>query len=115
MPRSAVFRDAGGSVCSDREHLAEASDRLKQKKPPDLDLEDRLKDLDRERSALRKIRDEVQKVDNLAFLTGELERPVNLLWSLDEVIIALQKIRERLRRMAQQEGGPPRNPRKPRP
>jgi hypothetical protein len=40
----------------------------------------------------------------------EPEKPVNLLWSLDEIIIALQRLRERLRRMAQQDG-PPRKPR----
>ena len=41
------------------------------------------------------------------------ETPVNLLWSIDEVIIALQQLRERLRRMVQQDG-PPRKPRKTR-
>ena len=66
------YRNVETEIASIEKLVAEnkkASDRLKQKKPPDLDLEDRLKDLDRERSALRKIRDEVQKVDNLAFLT----------------------------------------------
>ncbi len=41
----------------------------------------------------------------------EPEKPLNLLWALDEVVIALQQIRERLRRMAQQDG-PPHKPRK---
>jgi len=35
--------------------------------------------------------------------------PVNLLWEVDTIIIALQKLRERIRRMAQQDG-PPRKP-----
>ena len=41
------------------------------------------------------------------------ESPSTCLWALDEIIIALQQIRERLRRMAQQDG-PPRKPRKTR-
>jgi len=48
-------------------------------------------------------------------MPDEPEKPINLLWSLEEVIIALQRIRERLRRMAQQDGTPPRKPRKPHP
>ena len=44
----------------------------------------------------------------------EPEKAINLLWALDEVIIALQQIRERLRRMAQADG-PPRKPGKTRP
>ena len=44
----------------------------------------------------------------------EPEKAINLLWADDEIIIALQQLRERLRRMAQQDG-PPRKPRKPRP
>ena len=45
----------------------------------------------------------------------EPEKPINLLWTVDEIIIALQKLRERLRRMAQQDGTLPPQPRKPRP
>jgi hypothetical protein len=41
------------------------------------------------------------------------EKVVNLLWSIDEIIIALQQLRERVRRMAQADG-PRRKPsRKP--
>ena len=47
-------------------------------------------------------------------MTDQPEKPINLLWSWDEAIIALQRIRERLRRMAQQDGPPPSKPRKPR-
>jgi hypothetical protein len=47
-------------------------------------------------------------------MPNEPEKPINLLWALDEVVIALQQIRERLRRMAQQDG-PPHKPRKTRP
>ena len=41
------------------------------------------------------------------------EKVINLLWGIDEIIIALQQLRERLRRMAQADG-PPSKPRKPR-
>jgi hypothetical protein len=44
-------------------------------------------------------------------MTDEPEKAVNLLWTIDEIIIALQKLRERIRRMAQQDG-PPSKPRK---
>ncbi len=44
---------------------------------------------------------------------SEPEKAVNLLWRVDEIIIALQQLRERLRRMAQQDG-PPHKPRKTR-
>ena len=40
-------------------------------------------------------------------MTDEPDRPVNLLWEVDTIIIALQKLRERIRRMAQQDGPPP--------
>jgi len=43
----------------------------------------------------------------------EPEKAVNLLWRVDEIIIALQQLRERLRRMAQQDG-PPHKPGKTR-
>jgi len=43
-------------------------------------------------------------------MSEEPEKPINLLWSVDEVMIALQRIRERLRRMAQQDGPPPKPP-----
>jgi hypothetical protein len=33
----------------------------------------------------------------------EPERATNLLWSIDEIIIALQKLRERVKRLAEQE------------
>jgi DEAD/DEAH box helicase domain-containing protein len=46
-----------------------AANKLKKKVPPDLDMEDRLKDLTREKMALRTIRDDVKKTDNLGFLT----------------------------------------------
>jgi metal-dependent amidase/aminoacylase/carboxypeptidase family protein len=36
----------------------------------------------------------------------EPEKAINLLWAVDEIIIALQQLRERLRRMAQQDGPP---------
>ena len=39
----------------------------------------------------------------------EPEKAINLLWAVDEIIIALQQLRERLRRMAAQDG-PPRKP-----
>ena len=41
----------------------------------------------------------------------EPEKAINLLWAVDEIIIALQQLRERLRRIAERDG-PPRNPRK---
>jgi metal-dependent amidase/aminoacylase/carboxypeptidase family protein len=41
----------------------------------------------------------------------EPEKAINLLWAVDEIVIALQQLRERLRRMAQQDG-PPHKPRK---
>ena len=44
-------------------------------------------------------------------MTSEPEKAVNLLWAVDEIIIALQQLRERLRRLAEQDG-PPRKPRK---
>ncbi len=43
----------------------------------------------------------------------EPEKAVNLLWAVDEIIIALQQLRERLRRLAAQDG--PRKPGKTRP
>ena len=49
----------------------------------------------------------------LAPMPEEPEKAINLLWAVDEIIIALQQLRERLRRMAQQDG-PPRKPRKTR-
>ena len=66
------YRDVETEIASIERRVDDnkkASKRLKEKKPPDLDQEDRLKDLDRERRALRMIRDEIQKGDNLAFLT----------------------------------------------
>jgi hypothetical protein len=36
----------------------------------------------------------------------EPEKAINLLWTVDEIIIALQKLRERIRRMAQHDGPP---------
>ena len=66
------YRDVETEIASIDKRIDDnkkASKRLKEKKPPDLDQEDRLKDLDRERRALRMIRDEIQKGDNLAFLT----------------------------------------------
>jgi hypothetical protein len=33
----------------------------------------------------------------------EPERATNLLWSIDEIIIALQKLRERVKRLAENE------------
>jgi len=42
------------------------------------------------------------------------EKPINLLWAIDEIIIALQRLRERIRRMAEADVRPPRPPRKPR-
>lgn len=48
-------------------------------------------------------------------MTQDPDGPVNLLWEVDTIIIALQKLRERIRRMAQQGGPPPRRvPAKPR-
>jgi len=44
-------------------------------------------------------------------MTQDPDGPVNLLWEVDTIIIALQKLRERIRRMAQQDG-PPSKPRK---
>jgi len=44
----------------------------------------------------------------------EPEKAINLLRTVDEIFIALQKLRERLRRMAHQDGTP-RKPRKARP
>jgi len=46
--------------------------------------------------------------------------PRNLLWQVDEIIIALQRLRERLRRLAANEGAASRrrsepSPKKPRP
>ena len=47
-------------------------------------------------------------------MADDEDKPINLLWSIDEIIIALQRLRERVRRMAQQDGlPPPRKPRKP--
>ena len=46
-------------------------------------------------------------------MTDDEDKPINLLWSIDEIVIALQRLRERVRRMAQQDGLPPRKPRKP--
>jgi hypothetical protein len=44
-------------------------------------------------------------------MPDEPEKPINLLWSIDEIIVALQRLRERVRRMARQDG-PPSKPRK---
>ena len=43
-------------------------------------------------------------------MSEEPEKAINLLWAVDEIIIALQQLRERIRRMAQQDGPPPRRP-----
>jgi len=40
---------------------------------------------------------------------SEPEKAINLLWAVDEIIIALQQLRERLRRLAERDG-PPRKP-----
>jgi len=45
----------------------------------------------------------------------EPEKPINLLWQIDEIIIALNRLRERIRRMARQDGPPPRKPSRKRP
>ena len=39
-------------------------------------------------------------------MTDDPEKAVNLLWAVDEIIIALQKLRQRLLKMAQQEAIP---------
>jgi hypothetical protein len=39
-------------------------------------------------------------------MTQDPDGPVNLLWEVDTIIIALQKLRERIRRMAQHDGPP---------
>jgi len=43
----------------------------------------------------------------------KVEKAINLLWSIDEIIIMLQQLRERLRRLAERDG-PPRKPGKTR-
>jgi hypothetical protein len=50
-------------------------------------------------------------------MTNDDDTPRNLLWALDEIIIALQRFRERLRRLAVKEGAASRKPppRKPKP
>jgi hypothetical protein len=47
-------------------------------------------------------------------MTAEPEKPVNLLWAIDEIIIMLQQLRERIRRIAREEGSLPTQPWKPR-
>jgi len=47
-------------------------------------------------------------------MTDDEDKPINLLWRINEITIALQRLRERVRRMAQQDDlPPPRKPRKP--
>ena len=46
-------------------------------------------------------------------MTEEPEKPINLLWAIDEILIALQRLRERIRRMAEHDLKPRRSPRKP--
>jgi hypothetical protein len=49
-------------------------------------------------------------------MTQDPDGPVNLLWEVDTIIIALQRIRGRIRRMAAKDGlPPPKPPRKPKP
>ena len=33
-------------------------------------------------------------------MTEEPEKPIDLLWAIDEILIALKRLRERIRRMA---------------
>jgi DEAD/DEAH box helicase domain-containing protein len=87
------YRDVEREIASIETRVADnkkASERLKQKKPPDLDQEDRLKDLDRERRALRMIRDEIQKGDNLAFLT---DRGILPNYAFPEAGVTLKSVR----------------------
>ena len=46
-------------------------------------------------------------------MTEEPEKPINLLWAIDEILIALQRLRERIRRMAEHDLKPSRPRRKP--
>lgn len=66
------FTDVDAEIASIESRITankEVTKRLKKKIPPDLDLEDRVKELEREKNALRVIRDEIRKADNLMFLT----------------------------------------------
>jgi hypothetical protein len=46
-------------------------------------------------------------------MTEEPEKPINLLWAIDEIPIALQRLRKRIRRMAEHDIKPRHPPRKP--
>jgi hypothetical protein len=46
-------------------------------------------------------------------MTEGPDKPVNLLWTIDEILIALQRLRERIRRMAEHDLKPRRPRRKP--
>ena len=46
-------------------------------------------------------------------MTEEPEKPIDLLWAIDEILIALKRLRERIRRMAEHDLKPRRRPRKP--
>jgi len=48
-------------------------------------------------------------------MADDSNEPQNLLWALDEIIIALQRFRERLRRLAKEGAASRKPPRKPRP
>ena len=43
-------------------------------------------------------------------MTQEPEKPIDLLWTIDEILIALQRLRERIRRMAEHDLEPRRHP-----
>jgi DEAD/DEAH box helicase domain-containing protein len=67
------FLDAEAEIVSIQARIETSTavgNKLKKQVPPDLDLKERLKDVDREKRSLRKIRDEIRKDDTLGFLTA---------------------------------------------
>ncbi|MHC2581233.1 hypothetical protein ACVI1J_006652 [Bradyrhizobium diazoefficiens] len=79
------------------------ADRIKKQVPPDLDQEDKLKELDRERRSLRKIRDDIKSTDTLAFLT---DRGVLPNYAFPEEGVTLKSILFRAEKLDEEEQRP---------
>ncbi|WP_038378470.1 DEAD/DEAH box helicase [Bradyrhizobium elkanii] len=100
------FADVAAEITSIDERIRAnkvVSDRIKKQVPPDLDQEDKLKELDRERRSLRKIRDDIRSTDTLAFLT---DRGVLPNYAFPEEGVTLKSILFRAEKLDEEEQRP---------
>ena len=96
------FQDVDAEIASIESRITATKTmegRLKKQVPPDLDQEERLKDIDREKRSLRQIRDDIRNGDNLGFLT---DRGVLPNYAFPEEGVTLKSILYRTETQGQQ-------------